>query len=156
VRRAAASGAVAVAVALGSMLTGCSNAEPVGFCPADVDRIEIFNTYADHDAADYQDISDVETVDFLCQMVWVYDSPGLEPGSDSDLDGVGERGITAVVLHQGGDIAQTLWFYRTVGFDTQDVVAFDSGEVYLVAPHTLTYYAVASAEVVDRSAMPEQ
>lgn len=142
------------ALALVPMLTGCSGAEPVSFCPAGVDRIEIYNTYAAHDVADYQDIADADTVEFLCEMVWVYDSPGLQPGSEDDLAAVGERGTTAVVLQEDGDVARTVWFYRTVGFDTQDVVAFDSGEVYLIAPHTLTYYAVASAEVVDRASMP--
>lgn len=148
--------AITVGLSVSVGLSGCLGLpqEPTPFCQDGVTRIEIYNTFADHEIADYQDIDDAETVDYLCNWVWRYDQ-GLDSGSNRDLEDARTRGTTAVVMHDADGGTRTIWFYRTEGFTTDDVILFDTGEIYTITAHTLIYYGAPSSEIIDRNDMPQ-
>lgn len=150
--RHATSGLAAATLVLAT-LNGCAaSAAAFAPCPAEVSRVEIFNTYAHHTAADRHVIVGDEARTF-CDTAFPYDQLPSRSFSATELE---QRRITVMRFTGGDGSVRTLWAYGLAGYDTGMAIVLDDGTSYYLANRGLLGYYAASAIVIPRAEVPRR
>lgn len=150
-RSTALAGAAAATAAL-AMLGGCSSAAEFTPCPDGVDQVEIFNTYADHNAADRHLITGEDAATF-CATAFPYNRLPRRSFTPAELE---QRRVTVLRFSNARDEQRTLWAYGLAGYDSGTAIVLDDGTSYHLPNRGLLGYYAADAAVIPRSAVPQR
>lgn len=135
-------------------LAGCSGSSdpaPLGLCPVEVVRVEVYNYFRDHEVADYQALSELEQIAGYCETVWNHLAVESHRIDESELD---QRSTTVLEMQLADQTRRTVWVHRLSGFRASSVIVFDTGESFLLGNQSIPPYYAPSSEVIDRSAVP--
>jgi hypothetical protein len=145
-------GTVAGAVML-TLLGACaSSTAALAPCPDDVTRVEIFNTYGDHAAADLH-VLEGDDARTLCQTAFPYDRLALRSYSAAELE---QRRITVMRFTGASEVHRTLWVYGLAGYDAGTALVLDDGTSFHLPNQGPAGYYAAEATVVPRSEVPRR
>ena len=130
---------------------GCTTPQKLSLCAGPVERIEVFNHYGDHPAADYQELDDANDIAGDCDSVWndlALESRQFQPSE------LGRRSVTVLRLDLAGGSSRTIWVHRLVGFDAGSAVLYGAGESYYLRHQDIPHYYAAEAEPIPLQQVP--
>jgi len=134
------------------LLGGCGVQARFDPCPDDVTRVEVFNTYADHDAADRQVLTGKDAT-FVCTYGFPYETLTKRAFDPSDL---GQRRITVMRFAGADGSVRTLWIYGLAGYQAGTAIILDTGESFYVPNNGPAPYYAPDAEVIPRNEIPSR
>lgn len=149
-------GAGVVALALCAPgVSGCAPSanNEIGLCSGDLARVEVYNYFGDHGAADHQTIENASDLDGLCDYVWAHLGVKSRTFTESEL---GQRSVTVLAMSFTDGTTRTVWVDRLAGFQAGVALLFSSGESYFLPTQDLQPYYLATSEPISRDRVPKR
>jgi len=123
-------------------------------CGDDVVAADLYNTYGDHEWADYQRVEDPDDLFFVCDSL-LYGTDDRPDRRNYDASELGQRLIVAIVLTRSDGSQLRIWQYGLTGDDAQTAAMIVEGDdSYHLGGYPMAPYVGPDAEVVDRSEVP--
>jgi hypothetical protein len=137
---------------VGAVLASCSSPSVTStLCPGPVARVEVYNYFAGHIAADNALLDDPGIIAGLCNTVW--SDLSLQPKRFESSE-LGQRSVTVLVMHPMDGAVKTVWVYRLVGHQADSALIFSDGSSYYLARQEIPPYYAPDADVIPRSQVP--
>ena len=153
--RPASVGTAAMAVVL-TLLVGCGTSTArFAPCPTEVTRVEIFNTYGDHGAADRHVLTG-DGARLFCQTAFPYDQLPRRSYAAAELE---QRRITVMRLTGATGATgehRTLWVYGLAGYDSGSALILDDGTSFHLPNEGPAGSYAAEATVLPRAEVPRR
>lgn len=131
-------------------VAGCSASAPFDPCPANVVRVEVFNTYADHPIADRHEVSGDDAAD-ACATAFPYDRARQKTFSEAEL---GQRRLTVYRFAGSDGSVRTVRVHGLAGVGAGAAILMDDGRSFHIDSAGPEPYLTADAEVVPRESIP--